>query len=655
MMGALSNSHLLMDDLLAQTLFSLDDFCKKPEKKESCIVDIWATGKDGKPNIELVKQIILSNMSATDWLGVGATQRPVLRATFHDAKGNRGCADVAAQELVRDGFLIERVGPSGKTYRLRSSDYVEPTPLSISFEFDPKGSGPAPAKLVKPAKPSPVVSEIARLDEVEKAYARLDARILEFAADEISKADLGQKLRDVKDKEGIFRNYYRQRIQSLVDRKELLVIRDGRTTKYRVRRPDDIEPEPAPVEVVAEVVPEPAPPRQLAPVKPSNALAPINRFLEGRQEEFERIFKDNPDMSWFRSVIADVVEVRWLEFEGHEWITVRQAGEKLGLDERTITEHFREFPYELSVLSTKLIGDQLKAYKLQYPGSGPTPDLLNCSEQFSKSGVGVIGDQSAHERAPHFILISPAGFMWLASRSQTDVANAIMQSDWIAKAKLPSKIKEVVTNAMNFAKTPLGQQISPQDYVEVQPPIKLVFEGSGLSKERLTVDLRDPAKDHILRNVNPPVDRINGVLTSPKFELHPLIGCTGDFIWYKWDKKNPYKTANPIIYMVFADALRRGFHTDLVSIGIGSSKENPRVCKSHERIQAISNKCFGCYDVFVLELLEPKYKDKATLHKLESDLRTAFHPFWDSMIDEVVRREWNNSEPDNGQQMLYFA
>ena len=501
----------------------------------------------------------------------------------------------------------------------------------------------------------PFFSPVDKVAGVEKDYARLDAKILGFAVDWISKNDLGQKLRDFKDKKGIFRKYYRQRIQFLVDQKELLVIRDGRITKYRVRRPDDIEPEPAPVEVVAEVVPEPAPLRQLAPAKPSKALAPINHFLRGRQEEFERIFEDNPDMSWFRSVIADVVEVPWLEFEGQEWITVRQAGEKLGLDENTIRWHFEQFPYELSVLSTKLTGDRLKAYKLQYPGSGPTPDELNRSDRFSTSGVGVINDQSAHEFAPHFILISPAGLMWLASRSQTDVANAIMQTDWIAKAKLPGKIKEVAIEAMNFAKTPFGQQISPQDYVELQHPVKLVLEELGLTNGRFTVDLRDPAKDHILRNVNPPIDKINRILASSKFELHPLMGCTGDFIWYKWDKKNPYQTANPVIYMVFADVLQRGFHTDLVSIGIGSSKKYPRVCKEHNRIQVISNNCSGRYDVFVLELLEPKYKDEATLSLLESDLQSAFHPFWDSMIDKVVRQKWRNVKPDNGQQALNFA
>ena len=640
-----------MDYFLAQTLFHLDDFCKKPEKKESCIVDIWATGKDGEPNMELVKQIILSNMSATDWLGVGATQRPVLRATFHDAKGNRDYADTAAQELVRDGLLIERVGPLGKTYRLRSSDYVEPTPLPISFEPDPKGFGPA--KLVKPAKPSPVVSEIARLDEVEKAYARLDARILEFAADEISKADLGQKLRDVKDKEGIFRKYYRQRIQFLVDQKELLVIRDGRTTKYRVRRPDDIEPEPAPVEVVAEVVPEPAPPRQLAPAKLSKALAPINHFLIGRQEEFRRIFEDNPDMSWFRSVIADVVEVPWLEFEGQEWITVRQAGESLGLDETSITWHFREFPYELSVLSTKLTGDRLKAYKLQYPGSGSTPDLLNESDSFSKSGVGVIGDQSAHERAPHFILISPAGLMWLASRSQTDVANAIMQTDWIAKAKLPGKIKEGMIQVASSAKTLAAQSATPQDLAELVGNRLISTLGS------VSIKVTTPLDTHLLRNLRPSFQKINEELDLRN--LSRLVGPSGDILWHQWDKRSAFASKTPGIYFITADLSGKGFIHELVSIGefgINDDGVNSgRVRPSHSRIKALLNRVNGNWDrieVFILDLFDSGYERKSARKTLETGLTSEFHPFWECAMEDIDKQVWRNAKPDNGQQAFSF-
>ena len=133
-----------------------------------------------------------------------------------------------------------------------------------------------------------------------------------------------------------------------------------------------------------------------------------------------------------------------MKFEGQEWITVRQAGEKLGLDERAITKHFEQFPYELSVLSTKLTGDRLKTYKLQYPGSGFTPDELNESDAFSSFGVGVIGDQSAHERAYPDSLASRAAT--LASISM--VSNLLATSRMILQAANLSLTLASVTSPM---------------------------------------------------------------------------------------------------------------------------------------------------------------------------------------------------------------
>jgi hypothetical protein len=59
----------------------------------------------------------------------------------------------------------------------------------------------------------------------------------------------------------------------------------------------------------------------------------------------------------------------------------------------------------MSVLSEKLTGDRLSAYKECYPFNPPE---LTGSDPVSSGGLGGLDEKAAHDFSPHFILISPA-------------------------------------------------------------------------------------------------------------------------------------------------------------------------------------------------------------------------------------------------------
>ncbi len=62
----------------------------------------------------------------------------------------------------------------------------------------------------------------------------------------------------------------------------------------------------------------------------------------------------------------------------------------------------------MSVLSEKLTGDSLSAYKQCYPSNPPNPPELTGSDPVSSGGLGGLDEKAAHELSSHFILISPA-------------------------------------------------------------------------------------------------------------------------------------------------------------------------------------------------------------------------------------------------------
>jgi len=243
--------------------------------------------------------------------------------------------------------------------------------------------------------------------------------------------------------------------------------------------------------------------------------------------------------------------------------------------------------------------------------------------------------------------------MWLASRSQTDVANAIMQTDWIAKAKLPGKIKEGMIQVASSAKTLAAQSATPQDLAELVGNRLISTLGS------VSIKVTTPLDTHLLRNLRPSFQKINEELDLRN--LSRLVGPSGDILWHQWDKRSAFASKTPGIYFITADLSGKGFIHELVSIGefgINDDGVNSgRVRPSHSRIKALLNRVNGNWDrieVFILDLFDSGYERKSARKTLETGLTSEFHPFWECAMEDIDKQVWRNAKPDNGQQAFSF-
>jgi hypothetical protein len=207
-----------------------------------------------------------------------------------------------------------------------------------------------------------------------------------------------------------------------------------------------------PVEVIDAELVEPSP-GALAP-RAGDLSDPVRESALNRQDRlFLERFK-NPDQREFKRDCDSLASkmycrLEWVEFGRQQWLTVRQVASFLGMDEKTVRGHLQQFPLEQSVLSEKLTGDRLSVYKQCYP---PDPPSLHLSCECSEGGLEGLNEKAAPERSPHFILISPAGVIWLARQSQTPEAKALNQEDMMSKEATPAAVEHVAEDAARMAR-----------------------------------------------------------------------------------------------------------------------------------------------------------------------------------------------------------
>jgi hypothetical protein len=291
---------------------------------------------------------------------------------------------------------------------------------------------------------------------LEEVYAVVDEKILSLAANGIALNDLRDKVRNTK----YLRPYYKSRRQYLLDngkiREESVKLKIGRPVTYVYAvHPGDPPPKRSlivPVEVIDAELVEPSP-GALAP-KTSGLSNPVRESALNRQDRlFLERFK-NPDQREFKRNCESLAgkmycRFEWVDFEDRQWLTVRQVAAFLGMEERNIQKHLQQFPLEQSVLSEKLTGDRLSVYKQCYPPNPPEPPN---SEFGGSGGLGGLNEKAAHEFSSHFILLSPAGVIWLARQSQTPEANALNQEDMMSKEATPAAVEHVAEGAARMAR-----------------------------------------------------------------------------------------------------------------------------------------------------------------------------------------------------------
>jgi len=291
---------------------------------------------------------------------------------------------------------------------------------------------------------------------LEEVYAVVDEKILSLAANGIALNDLRDKVRNTK----YLRPYYKSRRQYLLDngkiREESVKLKIGRPVTYVYAvHPGDPPPKRSlivPVEVIDAELVEPSP-GALAP-KTSGLSNPVREAALNRQDRlFLERFK-NPDQREFKRNCESLAgkmycRFEWVDFEDRQWLTVRQVAAFLGMEERNIQKHLQQFPLEQSVLSEKLTGDRLSVYKQCYPPNPPEPPN---SEFGGSGGLGGLNEKAAHEFSSHFILLSPAGVIWLARQSQTPEANALNQEDMMSKEATPAAVEHVAEGAARMAR-----------------------------------------------------------------------------------------------------------------------------------------------------------------------------------------------------------
>jgi hypothetical protein len=307
-------------------------------------------------------------------------------------------------------------------------------------------------------------------DSSELAWESLDRMILKSAASPITAKRLYEKARHSK----LGKKHFQPRRDHLVAQGKLHTWteqpRHGRPITYYWVNPP-IQPEPAPDVVEAEMVdPVEFDDRSVAIVSAANTLASPDTvqdlLLDQQDHRFLERFK-NPDERWFLAICTSAARkigrpIEWVDFGGRLWLTVKQSANLLGMDERNIRKHLDQFPFEMSVLSEKLMDARLDAYKQCYPPNPPEP---RNSEFRGSGGLGGQNEKAAHEFSSHFILISPAGLAWLAKASETRPAKAIMQEFWMVGEATPAAMERMSAQA--------GSALVPQDRVLVELLVEL--------------------------------------------------------------------------------------------------------------------------------------------------------------------------------------
>jgi hypothetical protein len=362
-------------------------------------------------------------------------------------------------------------------------------------------------------------------DSSELAWESLDRKILKSAASPITAKGLYEKARHSK----LGEKHFQPRRDYLVAQGKLHTwteqSRHGRPITYYWVNPP-IQPEPAPDVAEAEMVdPVGSDNRPVAIVPAANTLASPDTvqdlLLDQQDHRFLERFK-NPDERWFLAICTSAAQkigrpIEWVDFGGRLWLTVKQSANLLGMDERNIRKHLDQFPFEMSVLSEKLMDARLDAYKQCYP---PNPPELRNSEFRSSGGLGGQNEKAAHEFSPHFVLVSPAGLAWLAKASETRPAKAIMQEFWMVGEATPAAMERMSAQA--------GSALVPQDRVLVELLVELrdgnreLREGHRemISLLKTMAPVATRTEEGIVR-VEEKVSRIDRNTNSPRREFLP--------------------------------------------------------------------------------------------------------------------------------------
>jgi hypothetical protein len=387
-------------------------------------------------------------------------------------------------------------------------------------------------------------------DQRSDLEIKVDGRILRACARPITGTDLRSKARGNGDEE---RNLYPVRIEYLVQQEKLYTWKERRVNYYCVTPPPD-EPEPGPAVVEADVDVEAVGQVEIedqsgAIVPSANTLAgPVmvqDFYLDQHDHEFLEHFK-NPDERMFLAVCTIAAKkigrpIEWVEFGERLWLTVKQSASLLGMDERTVRHHLQQFPFEMSVLSEKLTGDRLDAYKQYYPSNPPEP------HQSDWCGSGGLNEKAVHEHSSHFILISPAGVTWLAKASETRPAKAIIK-EFMMKA---DKVAPIMEQMGAKSRTALSQK--DRDVVELLVELRdgdkkiislleVLVESRNRTDQEIILLLRTMAPaaartEQGVGEVREIVNEINRNTNSPRREFLPeaISGAIKAFLYITQD------------------------------------------------------------------------------------------------------------------------
>ena len=456
---------------------------------------------------------------------------------------------------------------------------------------------------------------------------KVDERILKACVRPITGTNLRSKARGNGDEE---RSLYPDRIEYLVQQEKLYTWKERRVNYYCVTPPpDESEPASDVVDVEVEVVSD----QSTALMPTDKALSKINSARELAIDQHDRLFLErfkDPRNEWFIAQCDKLSEMLhgrplpWVEFGGRKWLTVKQVATLLGMDPDTIFGHFEQFPLEHSVLSIKLTGGKLSAYKECYPPNPPEP---TGSDPVGSGGLGGLDEKAAHGHSSHFVLVSPPGVTWVAYKSNTPESDALFKGGMIMAAAIPDLVENKVKTAIELGRNQQLDRIPALDMQEIVT--------TGLTQALKACEpLLTQAVDGEFAGISPSMTVCNQIIEE-ETPLPPMFTSGGRANWRTWvigDK--PVNVSLPVLYVIFIDYELVGRYRECFSVGMGGAG-SCRISASHPRIRLLDRKQIP-FKVLWTQVQRSTMKEPKELEKIEQKLQERLDTLWE--------RQWSKEQ-----------